>query len=415
MRPAAPAPATTPTPARPGAAPAPGDSAGTGGVRGGPTAPAAPRPYNRVITAAAITRRGMFNAHRVGDRLYFEIPNKELNKDQLIVGRYAAAAAADPNLPGVGGANYGGDQFTEATLRWDREGNRVILRSPSFAIVADTSTSVYNAVRASNYAPILGVFNVEAYGPDSAAVVDVTRLFTTAIPELAAIRGTIDATRSFVERAIAFPDNVEIEATQTGSLPAAPGAGAAAAGPRPATSVLAHWSLVRLPEVPMMPRRFDERVGFFSIRNVDFGTTEQRSAQRRYITKYRLECSDRREGNLCYPKKPIVYYVDPATPANMKPWVRKAIESWQPAFEEAGFKDGIVARDAPVGDKDWSPEDVRNTVIRWLPSTTENAVGPHVHDPRTGEILNGSVRMFHNVQNLARDWYFTQVGPLDPR
>ena len=376
--------------------------------------------YNRVITPGAITRRGMFNAHRVGDRLYFEIPTKELNKDQLIVGRYAAAAAADPTLPGVGQAAYGGDQFTEATLRWDREGNRVILRSPSFAIVADTSTSVYNAVRASNYAPIIGVFNVETFGPDSAAVVDVTRLFTTQIPELAAIRGTIDATRSFVERAVAFPDNVEIEATQTGTLPAAPGAGGgggggAAAGPRPATSVLAHWSLVRLPEIPMMPRRFDERVGFFSIRNVDFGTTEQRSVQRRYITKYRLECSDRREGNLCYPKKPIVYYVDPATPANMKPWVKKAIESWQPAFEEAGFKEGIVAREAPPGDKDWSPEDIRNTVIRWLPSTTENAVGPHVHDPRTGEILNGSVRMFHNVQNLARDWYFTQVSALDPR
>ncbi|MEP6833146.1 MAG: zinc-dependent metalloprotease [Gemmatimonas sp.] len=356
----------------------------------------------------------MFSTHRVGDRLYFEIPNKELNKDQLIVGRYAAAAAADPNLPGVGGANYGGDQFTDATLRWDREGNRVVLRSPSFAIVADTSTSVYNAVRASNYAPIIGVFNVETYGPDSAAVVDVTRLFTTQIPELAAIRGTIDATRSFVERAVAFPDNVEIEATQTGTLPAAAGA-AAAAGPRPATSVLAHWSLVRLPEIPMMPRRFDERVGFFNIRNVDFGTDEQRSAQRRYITKYRLECSDRREGNLCYPKKPIVYYVDPATPANMKPWIKKAIESWQPAFEEAGFKEGIVAREAPAGDKDWSPEDIRNTVIRWLPSTTENAVGPHVSDPRTGEILNGSVRMFHNVQNLARDWYFTQVSALDPR
>lgn len=422
MRPAA--PATTPAPARPAAAtpapaPAPGDSSAGGGGRGGGgggggAAPAAPRPYNRVITPGAITRRGLFSAHRVGDRLYFEIPTRELNKDQLIVGRYAAAAAADPNLPGVGGANYGGDQFTEATLRWDREGNRVVLRSPSFAIVADTTTSVYNAVRASNYAPIIGVFNVEAYGPDSAAVVDVTRLFTTAIPELAAIRGTIDPARSFVERAIAFPDNVEIEATQTGTLPAPAGAGAAA-GPRPATSVLAHWSLVRLPEVPMMPRRFDERVGFFSIRNVDFGTSEQRSAQRRFITKYRLECSDRREGNLCYPKKPIVYYIDPATPANMKPWVRKAIESWQPAFEEAGFKEGIVAREAPPGDKDWSPEDIRNTVIRWLPSTTENAVGPHVHDPRTGEILNGSVRMFHNVQNLARDWYFTQVAPLDPR
>ena len=420
-----PAPAPAPVPNRT-AIPAPqtptstpGDSVGAGGRGGAAPQPAAPRAYSRVITPGAITRRGLFNAHQVGDRLYFEIPAKELNKDQLIVGRYARAAAADPNLPGVGGANYGGDQFTEATLRWDRQGNRVVLRSPSFAIVADTSTSVYNAVRASSYAPIVAVFNVESYGPDSAAVVDVTRLFTTAIPELAAIRGTIDATRSFVERAVAFPDNVEIEATQTGTMPVADagggGRGGAAAGLRPATSVLAHWSLVRLPEIPMMPRRFDERVGFFSIRNVDFGTNEQRSAQRRYITKYRLECSDRREGNLCYPKKPIVYYVDPATPAAWKPYVRAGIDSWKVAFEEAGFKDGIVSRDAPANDPDWSPEDIRNTVIRWLPSTTENAVGPHVHDPRTGEILNGSVRMFHNVMNLARDWYFTQVSPLDPR
>ena len=415
----APVPNRTAIPAPQTSTSTPGDSVGAGGRGGAASQPAAPRAYNRVITPGAITRRGLFNAHQVGDRLYFEIPAKELNKDQLIVGRYARAAAADPNLPGVGGANYGGDQFTEATLRWDRQGNRVVLRSPSFAIVADTSTSVYNAVRASSYAPIIAVFNVESYGPDSAAVVDVTRLFTTAIPELAAIRGTIDATRSFVERAVAFPDNVEIEATQTGTVPVADagggGRGGAAAGPRPATSVLAHWSLVRLPEIPMMPRRFDERVGFFSIRNVDFGTNEQRSAQRRYITKYRLECSDRREGNLCYPKKPIVYYVDPATPAAWKPYVRAGIDSWKVAFEEAGFKDGIVSRDAPANDPDWSPEDIRNTVIRWLPSTTENAVGPHVHDPRTGEILNGSVRMFHNVMNLARDWYFTQVSPLDPR
>ncbi|MGV3708841.1 MAG: zinc-dependent metalloprotease [Gemmatimonas sp.] len=416
-----PAPDPAPAPARPAAAApqTPTDSAGRGGgagaaAGGGAQPAAAPRPYARVITPGAITRRGMFNAHRVNDRLYFEIPAKELRKDQLIVGRYARAAAADPNLPGVGGAAYGGDQFTEATLRWDREGNRVILRSPSFAIVADTTASVYNAVRNSSYAPILGVFNVEAYGPDSAAVIDVTRLFTTQIPELAAIRGTIDQTRSYVERAVAFPDNVEIEATQTGTLPAA-GGGAAAAGPRPATSVLAHWSLVRLPEVPMMPRRFDERVGFFSIRNVDFGTDEQRSAQRRYITKYRLECSERREGNLCYPKKPITYYIDPSTPSQWKPFVRAAIDSWKPAFEAAGFKDGIVAAEAPANDPDWSPEDIRNTVVRWLPSTTENAVGPHVHDPRTGEILNGSVRMFHNVMNLARDWYFTQVAPLDAR
>ncbi len=411
----APQPSRTPSGTPQTAGPAANDSTLRGG---GPTLGTPnPRPYNRVITADARTRRGLFAVHRTGDRLYFEIPTKELNTDMLIVGRYARAAAADPNLPGGQFGEYGGDQFAERTLRWERNGNRIILRSPSFAITADTALSVYRAVQAANYAPIVAIFNIEAYGPDSAAVVDVTRLFTTSLPELSAIRGTIDPNRSYVERAIAFPDNVEIEATQTGVVvpggmsAQTPGGG----GPtRPASSVLAHWSLVRLPEQPMMPRRFDERVGFFSERTVDFGA-EARAAPRRYITRYRLECSDRKAGDLCYPKQPIVYYVDPATPDQWKPWVRRAILDWQPAFEAAGFKDGIVVGEVPANDPDWSPEDIRHTVIRWLPSTTENAVGPHVSDPRTGEILNGSVRMFQNVLNLQRDWYFTQAAPLDPR
>ena len=423
----APAPAPEQNTANRGAFPVPGQGAPAGGAQdtagralggaGGPPA-AAPRPYNRVITSEAKTRRGLFSTHRVGDRLYFEIPARELNKDELIVGRYARAAAADPNLPGGGFGNYGGDQFSESSLRWERNGNRVILRAPSFAITADTSLPVYKAVVASNYAPIVAVFNVETYGPDSAAVVDVTRLFTTAIPELAAIRGAIDPTRSYIERVLAFPDNVEIEATQTGTpapagafaLPQAPGG-----APRPATSVLAHWSLVRLPEQPMMPRRFDERVGFFSERYVDFGA-DTRAARRQYITKYRLECASPADASgLCAPKMPIVYYVDPNTPEQWKPWVRKAITDWKPAFEAAGFRDGIVAMDPPANDPDWSPEDIRHTVIRWLPSTTENAVGPHVSDPRTGEILNGSARIFQNVINLNRDWYFTQASHLDAR
>ncbi len=421
----APAPAPAPAPAQPnearGQVPAPapqeaGDSArGPGGAAG---AAARPRPYNRVITSDARTRRGLFAVHRVGDRLFFEIPRRELGKDQLAIGRYTRAAAPS-GAPGGGFGTYGGDRFVTRTLRWDRTGNRVILRTPSYSIVADTTSSVYRAVENSNYPPIIAVFNVESFGPDSAPVIDVTRLFTTAIPELAAINGTIDATRSFIERSLAFPDNVEIEATQTGVPAAAPGAGAvgggAAGAPRAATSVLAHWSIVRLPEQPMMPRRFDERVGFFSNARTDFGTTEQRSATRRYITRYRLECSDRREGSLCYPKKPIVYYVDRDTPDWIKPFVRAGIVEWQPAFEAAGFKDGIIAGEMPENDPDWSSEDVRHTLIRWLPSTVENAVGPNVHDPRTGEILNGSVQMFHNIMNLQRAWYFTQASPLDAR
>ena len=411
----APAPATQ-SPTRPGA---PGNVASAerdSNARGGATAEPKPKPYRRVITSEAKTVRGLFAVHRIGSKLYFEIPARELDKDMLLVGRYARAAAADPSPTG-GFGEYGGDEFGERTLRWDREGDRIILRSPSFSITADTSLSVYRAVQASNYAPIVAVFNVEAYGPDSAAVIDVTRLYTTSIPEFEAIRGTIDEKRSFVESASAFPDNVEIEATQTGTPAPAGGRGAAPTpaprGTQEAQSVLAHWSLVRLPENPMVPRRFDERVGFFSVRQVDFGA-EQRAATRQFISRYRLEKKDPNAA-LSEPVKPIIYYVDPATPDQWKPWIRKAITDWQPAFEAAGFKNAIIAMDPPTNDPNWSAEDIRHTMIRWLPSTVENAVGPHVSDPRTGEILNGSVRIFQNVLNLQRDWYFTQAAQVDPR
>jgi len=376
-----------------------------------------PRPYDKVITSDAVTHRGMFITHRVGSKLYFEIPQAELGKDMLLVGRYARAGAQDPNHPRGGFGEYGGDEFGEATLRWERDGNRIILVAPSYSITADSSLSVFKAVQASNYPPVVAVLDVETWGPDSAAVVDVTKLFTTSVPQFQAIDGRIDAQRSFVERTLAFPKNVEIEATQTGtpSSNGGPGGGGPPGrGEQRARSVLAHWSLVRLPDHPMQRRRWDERIGYFSIRQVDFGA-EQGSAPRQYITRWRLQCSDRHEGDLCYPKEPLVYYVDPATPDVWKPWIRKAITDWQVAFEAAGFKDAIIAKDPPANDTTWSPEDVRHTMIRWLPSTIENAVGPHVSDPRTGEVLNGSVRIFQNVLTLARDWYFAQASQLDPR
>lgn len=407
-------PTASPTPAgRPEAQAQ--DTAGGRGATGTPRI----RPWASVVTDTSRTVRGMFTIHRVNDRLLFEIPRGELGKDQLAVGRYTRAAAPTGGQGG-GFGSYGGDRFVTRTLRWDRDGNRIILRTPSYSIIAHPDSAIYAAVQSTNYPPIIAVFNIEAFDPDSAAVIDVTRLFTTSIPELQAIQGNVDASRSFIERVLAFPDNIGIEATQTGQQPppqgqGGGGGGGAGGGPRPAMSVLAHWSIVRLPEDPMMPRLFDERVGYFSNARTDFSSPEHRADERRFIVRYRLDCSERREGDLCYPIKPIVYYVDPATPDWMKPYVRAGIEEWQPAFEAAGFKDGIVAADPPANDPNWSPEDVRHTVVRWLPSPIENAQGPNVHDPRTGEILNGSVRMFHNIMNLQRSWYFTQASPLDPR
>lgn len=175
-----------------------------------------------------------------------------------------------------------------------------------------------------------------------------------------------------------------------------------------------HYSMVKLPEKPMMPREFDERVGYFTIRKTDYGKDEHRSPQRTYITRWRLEKKDP-NADLSEPVKPIVYYVDPATPTKWVKYIKQGIEDWQPAFEAAGFKKAILAAEAPKNDPEWSAEDARYSVIRWLPSTIENASGPHVHDPRTGEILESDIQFYHNVMNLARDWYFTQVGPLDPR
>ena len=159
---------------------------------------------------------------------------------------------------------------------------------------------------------------------------------------------------------------------------------------------------MRLPDAPMKKRYFDERIGLFSIAQVDFGTREQVAVTKRFVTRWRLECSDRREGNLCYAKKPVVFYIDPTTPDQWKPWIRKAILDWQPAFEAAGFKDAILAADPPADDPDWSPEDIRHTMVRWLPSVVENSVGPHVSDPRTGEILKGSSQIFHNLTLSVR-------------
>lgn len=172
--------------------------------------------------------------------------------------------------------------------------------------------------------------------------------------------------------------------------------------------------MIRLPTHPMVPRRCDDRIGFFTAEDIDFGTTEQRAAHRCYITRYRLEKKDP-SAAVSDPVQPLVYYIDPATPPQWIPWIKKGIEAWQPAFEAAGFSHAIIAANVPTDDSTWSMEDVRHTVVRWLATTVENSVGPNVHDPRTGEILNGSVRLFHNVLNLQRDWYFTQVSPLDGR
>jgi hypothetical protein len=396
------------------------------GARGGRETPAPePKPYDKVITKDAKSDEGLFTAHRIKEKVYYEIPAKEFGKDFLWVSRIAKTTL---------GVGYGGQDAGEQVVRWERRENRVLLRSVSHEVAADAALPIAKAVDAANFNPIVMAFNVEAFGKDDSAVIDVGRLFTTEVPELS-VRSRIrargfDTSRAFVERVASFPDNINVEAIHTYTVP--PEASPSPGGPPPTPpapgmpsqqpvrpgsySVLMHFSMTRLPDTPMMPRLADDRVGYFTVRQYDYGRQEHRAEQRRYITRWRLEKKNP-SAPLSEPVKPITYYVDPATPEKWVKYVRAGIEDWQPAFEAAGFRNGIVSKLAPTAqeDPDWHPDDARYSVVRWLPSTIENAMGPHVADPRTGEILESDIQMYHNIQNLQRAWYFLQVGPLDPR
>jgi hypothetical protein len=381
------------------------------------------KPYDKVITKDAKSDEGIFTVHRIKEKIYYEIPKKEFDKEFLWVSQIARTTL---------GAGYGGQAAGNRVVRWERHNNRILLRNISYEVIADPKEPIHKAVKAANNDSIIRSFYIEALdknGKDDSVVIDVTSLFTTEVTEFSArsrlrARG-FDASRSFVERIVSFPENIEIEVTQTFTNP--PDTGLTGATPTPpipipglsgmgtgSATIVMHYSMVKLPENPMMPRLFDERVGYFSVRKMDYGKDEHRAPQRTYITRWRLEKKDPNAA-ISEPIKPIVYYVDPATPTKWVPYIKKGIEDWQPAFEAAGFKNAIIAKDAPTNDPDWSPEDARYSVVRWLPSTIQNAMGPHIHDPRTGEILESDIQMYHNILNLQRNWYFTQSGPLDPR
>ena len=376
------------------------------------------KPFSEIITDEAISDDGLFHVHKVDDKYYFEIPNTLLEQEILIVSRISGS---------VKGLNFGGAGMKtrpQQVIRWQRVGDQILLRSVSYNSVADENTPIYKSVRNNNFEPIVMSFDIKALSKDSSGVViEVNPLFTSDVPMIGALYSSqrkrfgirnLDGSRSMISRVKSFPKNVEVRHVLTYN-----GSDLPDNQLTEALSVEMNQSFIMLPEKPMQPREYDRRVGYFSFQLFDYGSEEHRATQLRYITKWRLEPKDEAafaRGELVEPKEPIVYYVDPATPQKWRKYLMQGVEDWQIAFEAAGFKNAIIAKEPPTAeeDPDWSPEDVRYSVIRYITTDIQNAMGPHVHDPRTGEILESDILWYHNVMNLLRNWYFVQTAAIDP-
>ena len=373
---------------------------------------AALKPYNQVITPGAVTDSGVFIVHRIGEKLFYEIPKAMFGRQFLMVADQRGT---------IRGVRYAGEEISNRIVVWERMGNKVFLRIVSYAMRADSNQPVARAVRLSNIAPIIMSFDVASWHtPDSTAVVEVTKLFTTDVAELNLRQSgmrirRLDPARSVVDRARSFPRNVEVSALQTFEVDSVPGpAGAPPNRSLNSITMLMNYSMVLLPDRPMMARLCDDRVGYFNLSFEDYDEDLVSGPRRCFIKRFRLEPKDPNAA-VSDPIQPIVWYIDPATPTKWVPWLIKGVEMWEPVFRAAGFSNAITAKVAPVDDPNFDLDDARNSTIRWLPSTIENAYGPSVSDPRSGEIMNANIGFYHNVASLVEAWYWTQAGAADPR
>lgn len=424
--------AQPPTP-RPQTPTTTGVTPGGGGMNFGATPPRqSPKPYKEVITEKAITKKGLFTVHKVEDKYYFEIPDSILGREMLAVTRFVKVAG--------GGRNYGGELVNNQSIAFEKgPNNTVFLRVITLISYADSTNVISKAVKNSNLNPIANAFAVAAYGKDSvtntaSTVIDVTDFFKGDNQVVSLSSGVkrsynlamLAADRSFIESIHTYPINTEIRTVKTftatpsvggsgnssSNLPAAQAAGA--------VTLELNTSLLLLPKVPMNRRLFDPRVGYFADDFTVYSDNQQKVDNQTFAVRYRLEPKDEdlekyKRGELVEPKKQIVYYIDPATPKQWRPYLIAGINDWQKAFEKAGFKNAIVGKEWPENDPNMSLEDARFSVIRYFASDIENAYGPQIHDPRSGEILESHIGWYHNVMKLVHDWYMVQTAAVDPK
>lgn len=387
--------------------------------------------YGDVITKDAKSQSSFITVHQLKDKYYLELPDSIMGRDILIVNRISKAPVSR-NKSSLG---YPGDYVGENVIRFEKtDNNKILLRMLSYIEQANDTLGMYEAVKNSNIQPIMGTFNLETIKKDTLDnsqnyVVDATG-FLSSDNDLLSFGnskkyrgiGQYFGDRSFVDTVKVFPINIELKTVRTfGQVPPmdTPPHIAKYWSTDPLTYEM-NSSFVLLPKEPMKPRLFDPRVGFFAVRYTDFDSNPQGIDYKAKITRWKLEPKDEDlekyvKGELVEPKKQIVFYIDPATPKKWVPYLKAGVDDWNVAFEQAGFKNAIIGLEAPTDDPEWSLEDARHSAIVYKPSDIPNASGPHVHDPRSGEIIESHINWYHNVMLLLRNWYMIQAGPNDPR
>ena len=372
-------------------------------------------PPKKKEAKASISRKGMVGVEKVGTDWYLEVPDSLLGKDILAVTRYTST----PSNSGM----FGGEECNEQVVYFEMNpDSTLLLRSRLTVNITDSTQAISKAINVSNEHPIIAAFKPESRKGGKTRV-KVTPFLNSdnALGILSNYKksfklSTQDAALSYVEDIKTFPTNTEIRLVKTynstaTSLPAAVYTGKVTFG--------LNISLVLLPEAPMMPRLFDQRVGYFTHSFNAFNDDQQRVSRQMMISRFRLEpknaedAEKMRRGELIEPKKPIIYYIDPATPKQWRKYLIMGVNDWQKAFEKAGWKNAIRGEEWPENDSTMSMEDARFSMIRYLASPIANAYGPHISDPRTGEIIEAHVCWYHNVMSLVHDWYMVQASSID--
>lgn len=384
------------------------------------------KPYAQVITPKAKSSFGFLTVHKVDNNYFFEIPDSMLNRDILIVNRISKA----PTSRQKSRVGYPGDILGSKVIRFENKDNkRILVREYSYRERSENKDGMFQSVRNSNTQPIVANFGIETIKKDSLTrnyVINVSVFLQKENPlfsfdadskEYIGLLNMVGE-GTYIDTLKAFPKNIEISTTVTyQSKKGMSNVGFLETGsPRIPLTYELNSSMVLLPEVPMKARLFDPRVGYFTVGYTDFDSNPQGIEYKKLITRWRLEPKDEAaylRGELVEPKKPIIIYIDPATPKKWVPYLIQGVNDWQVAFEKAGFKNAIYALEAPTDDPSWSLEDARHSAIVYKPSDIPNASGPHINDPRTGEILETHINWYHNVMSLLHDWYMIQAGTID--